>query len=193
MVFDFTHNGHYYEIYDDLKTWAEAKTSAAGKTINGVSGYLAEINSTAENTAIFNALQNNTASFTQIASDGGNARYAWIGANDNQTEGTWVWDNSGINFWTGQGQFGSAQGGNYNNWGNNTFQYEPDNFQSNQDAAAMALDNWPIGVAGQWNDIGSFNTMPYVVEYNAVPEPSQIALALGLAALLFCRCRRGSA
>ena len=62
----------------------------------------------------------------------------------------------------------------------------------------MALESWPngapfsIGNAGQWNDISGANTMPYVVEYNAVPETAQIALVFGLSSLLLClrsRCQ----
>ena len=200
MNTQFTFNDHTYQIYDDLRSWSDAQSYAASLTFGGASGYLAEINSAAENTAILNALQANDSSFTQTASDGGNARYAWIGANDNQNEGTWVWDNSGTNFWTGNGQSGSAQGGNYHNWGRNvTFNmYEPDDYLGNQDAGAIALDSWPtgapfsIGAAGQWNDLNSTNTMPYIVEYNAVPEYSQMALALGLGSLgaLFLRRHR---
>lgn len=201
MVAQFTFNSHTYQIYDDLKNWADAQTEASGRIANGATGYLAEINSAVENTAILNALLANDSSFTQTAGDGGGARYVWIGANDNQIEGTWVWDNSGTNFWTGAGQNGSSQAGNYSNWGGNALigMYEPDDFNGNQDAGAMALESWPngapfsIGSAGQWNDISGANTMPYVVEYNAVPETAQIALVFGLSSLLLClRSRRQS-
>lgn len=193
MVAQFSFNNHTYQIFDDLKSWDDARTDARGRTANGTTGYLAEINSAEEDTTILNALLDNDSSFTQTAGDGGGARYVWIGANDNQIERTWVWDNSGINFWTGAGHDGSPQDGRYSNWGGHAiFGFEPDDFGS-QDAGAIALDNWPVGNPGQWNDINGANTMPYVVEYNAVPEPTQIALGLGLSSLLLClRSRRQS-
>ncbi len=182
-ITEFTFDGHLYQVYDDLESWNDARVDAASKIYSGVSGYLAEINSAAENTAIFNALQANDSSFTQTAGDGGGARYVWIGANDSLNEGTWVWDNSGTNFWTGDGQTGSAQGGNYENWGSRDNWYEPDDYLGNQDAGAIALDDWPVGTAGEWNDIDGNNTMPYIVEFDTVPEYSQLGLVLGLGSL----------
>ncbi|MGB0344291.1 MAG: lectin-like protein [Coraliomargarita sp.] len=195
LVATFTHGGHTYEIYDDARSWSNARTDATGRSLFGQQGYLVEIGSQAENDAIFNQLLANNASFTQTASDGGGARYVWTGANDITNEGTWVWDSSGTQFWNG-GSSGNAVGGAYNNWGNGQFGSEPDNFNSNQDAAAIALDSWPsfppgaLGSAGQWNDIATSNTMPYVVEYNAVPEPAAYALLLGTAGLVFIMVRR---
>ena len=185
MIAQFAFGDHIYQVFDDAKTWTDARNDAGSRILNGVSGHLVEINSAEENTAIFNVLQANDARFTQRAGDGGDARYVWTGANDQQNEGTWVWDNSGINFWTGLGNNGSALGGNYHNWGNDNGIFEPDDFFS-QDACGIALDDWPVGFSGQWNDIDTSNTMPYIVEY--VPEPTQIALVFGLSALLIRWC-----
>ena len=199
LVATFTHGGHTYEIYNDLRNWNNARSDAQGRMLHGQQGYLVEIGSQAENDAIFSQLSTNNSSFTQTANDGGGARYVWTGANDIANEGTWVWDSSGTQFWNGD-DFGNAVGGRYNNWGNpdGFGPYEPDNFNGNQDAAAIALDGWPIaappgnelGSAGQWNDIATSNTMPYVVEYNAVPEPAAYALLLGAAGLVFIMVRR---
>lgn len=181
LVVGFDYNGKYYEIYNDSLSWNDARATAQTYTYNGMVGSLADVDSAGLNTEIHNKLQANIASFGAAAPDGGNARYAWIGANDLTTEGTWVWDQSGTNFWTGTTGTGSAQGGAYENWGSSNAG-EPDDF-NNQDAAAIAIDNWTNGVSGEWNDISVTNALAYVVQYNVVPEPSQAALLLGFAIL----------
>ena len=108
-------------------------------------------------------------------SDGGGATYLWIGANDETTEGTWLWDgnNDGENKLT----FGTATTSNnkltgwtpetdtYDNWGEiSSQQNEPDDYQGQQDYAAIALTNWPNGFAKQWNDIAGTNTIGFIIE-----------------------------
>lgn len=173
----FEYGGHTYDIYSDARTWAVAQTTVQGLDVAGSSGYLWNVNSLAENAYVFSKIQAHGASFTALAPDGGGARYLWLGASDAVVEGTWRWTADNVNFWTGQGAGGAnngvAVGGLYNNWGGTSFggALEPDDYLNNQDAAAMALDDWPLGVAGEWNDIAATNTMPYVVEYNAVAIP----------------------
>ena len=50
----------------------------------------------------------------------------------------------------------------YNNWGN-----EPDNWNQ-QDALGLSLNGWPLGVAGEWNDVDHTNTLYFVVEYSGI-------------------------
>ena len=60
--------------------------------------------------------------------------------------------------------------GSYHNWGNlQSVQNEPDDYQGQQDALAISIDGWPLGTAGQWNDINENNNLFFVVEFNAVP------------------------
>lgn len=114
---------------------------------------------------IFNALNN--ASITNsntVAPDGGGAAYVWIGGNDLTTEGNWVWDGNndgkGIQFWLGDTS-GNPVNNLYNNWGK-----EPDNYLNSQDALGLALTNWPLGSAGQWNDIDDSNKLYFVIEFD---------------------------
>ena len=67
-----TLNGHIYTLTSATMTWVQAKDNA---TALGV--YLATINTEAEGVWIWNQLE------IQV----------WIGANDRDTENTWVWDN----------------------------------------------------------------------------------------------------
>ena len=44
---------------------------------------------------------------------------------------------------------------------------EPDNW-NNQDGLAIALTNWPLGQAGQWNDVFITNRLYFIIEYPAI-------------------------
>jgi hypothetical protein len=175
-TYSFVHNGHAYALVKELKTWAKAAQCAS---LTG--GYLTEITTQAEQVAVYNAIvAGGVSSNYKPITDGGGASYVWIGGSDSITEGNWWWDgdNNGASsipqFWMGQGAAGLNNGvalnGAFNNWGgkSTTVIKEPDNFGVGQDALAMALGTWPYGVAGEWNDVSSLNTMYYVIEYNGI-------------------------
>jgi len=165
--FSFTHNGHAYDVITNAKSWSAALADAKTRTIEGTPGYLARIDDSAENSAIFNQLRDNIPArdFGSTSSfDGGDAAYVWIGANDRRVEGSWIWEDNQAQFWSGN-VTGSPVGGLYNNWGN-----EPDNFDGQQNAAAIGLTEWPLGdgflgSAGQWNDVKDSNNLYYIVEF----------------------------
>lgn len=158
-VHSFSYKGKTYEIIKENKTWVEA--SACAKKRGGI---LVEINDADEQNAIYSELvskahinNNNT-----IAQDGGGGAYVWIGANDFATEGNWVWDGNNDKkvtlFWVGD-QSGKSIDGLFNNWGD-----EPDDY-GGQDALALSLNGWPLGEAGQWNDVDLNNELYFVIEY----------------------------
>jgi hypothetical protein len=196
--FSFTHGGHSYLVVETDRTWAAAAADAITRQVAGVNGHLAIIDNAAENQAIFAQLTNVAniplAEYGNTqAPDGGNGFFVWIAAADIVTEGSWIWDGdgngTGTQFWQGTGASGSIVGGLYNNWGHNpsnpTQQQEPDNGASGlQDAGGIGLQGWPRGFAGEWNDVRADNTLYYVVEFAAVPEPSGIVL-LGLGGAWF--------
>lgn len=145
-----------YLVYKTAKSYNDA-VAAAAQVDSTNSSKLVQIDSTEENDFVYNLLTGN--GITTIAQDGGSAAYAWIGASDSATEGTWLWSD------------GSAVA--YTNWGSKDGFSEPDNFDGShlggsytgqQDAGAMALTDWPVGTAGQWNDVDGVNTLAYVVE-----------------------------
>lgn len=157
-VIEFEYNNKNYEIIKENKDWVTAANCAVSR-----GGILVEINDQAEQDEIFLQLGNaGIINANTVAPDGGGGAYVWIGGNDAQNEGVWVWDggneNVGPQFWQGDAT-GNPVGGLYNNWGN-----EPDDFGT-QDYLGLSLDGWPLGVAGEWNDITLLNELYFVVEY----------------------------
>ena len=73
-----TNAGHTYALTSTTMSWTAAKAAATA-----LGGYLATINTHAENTWLYEKFGNY----------GGTARDLWLGANDVDTDGTWIWDN----------------------------------------------------------------------------------------------------
>lgn len=176
-IYSFNYGGHSYEIVKEMKNWANAASCAIER-----GGYLVEINDQIEQNYIYSqiAAAGISTTYTQVM-DGGGTAYIWIGATDKFTEGSWKWDganaNTGTNFWNGQGAAGagggSAVGSAFVNWGGKSTGTikEPDDYGSQQDAAAIALAGWPsgttmLGVGGEWNDIDLSNAIYFIIEKN---------------------------
>lgn len=158
-IYSYTFNGNGYEIIKENLNWVDAAACAATR-----GGRLVELNSKAEQDTFFAktklaGIENSST----MAPDGGGASYIWIGGNDRAQEEKWIWDGDNIgaslHFWQG-GVLGSPVGGLFTNWGN-----EPDDFGGQQDALGFAITNWPLGVAGQWNDVNENNLLYYAIEY----------------------------
>jgi hypothetical protein len=158
-IYAFTVQGKNYEVIKQKLNWTAAAACAVTRN-----GSLAEITSQVEQDSVYYFVNQAgiTASQT-VAPDGGGASYLWLGGNDILSEGAWVWDGdnagSSIQFWQGKSN-GTAVNGAFNNWGN-----EPDDFNNNQDGLGLAITNWPLGVAGQWNDVSTANQLYFVIEY----------------------------
>ena len=73
-----TYNAHTYALTSGTMYWPAAATAAAA-----VGGYLATLNTKAENTWLYD----------KFGHYGGTARDLWIGSRDNVTEGSWYWYN----------------------------------------------------------------------------------------------------
>jgi hypothetical protein len=151
------YSGHTYRVITNALGWFEAEEAA-----EKMGGHLAKIESSKENTAVFNFLMKEAETWSSryIAPDGGAAEYVWIGASDNVTEGQWKWaDRSSLKF---------------KNWG---YGGEPDDYQE-QDAAGIGLEAWPapkggLGNAGQWNDVDVTNGLHALVEFDGIAGTSK--------------------
>lgn len=152
--------GSRHVIAKERLTWAEASARAVS-----MGAYLAEIQSP-EELALINELVR-TAKLNPVettAPDGGGGAYVWLGGNDLANEGAWIWDGnndgSGSAFWTGDSR-GQAENQAFTAWG-----LEPDDYLKNQDGLALSLNGWPLGEAGQWNDVSTENRLYFIVEYD---------------------------
>ena len=189
-IHPFTNGSSNYELVKEKKNWANAAACAVER-----GGFLVQIDSSAEQSAVYDAiLASGVSSHYNDLDDGGGVSYIWIGATDSKAEGAWLWDGTnsgfGFNFWNGQGAAGNNTGatvqGSYVNWGrtginSGSFQ-EPDNYDNSQNAAAIGLGQWPSGAPfvygnpGQWNDINTANTNYYIIEFPIAAGPPIISM-----------------
>lgn len=150
----FPENGHLYEVVnnDAPLSWDEAVILAAGRTLNGATGYLATVTTQAENDYLVE----------RLTGDG------WFGASDVTTEGDWKWvtgPETGTSFWTGN-ENGSPVESRFANWAGS----EPNDYEPGEDCAQFYSDG------SGWNDLpcdGPYLSY-YVVEYGA---PSDVPTA----------------
>ena len=174
----FEHGGHTYKLVELPATWDDATVAAKAMTLAGDPGYLARIDSAAENQAILEAVSTHLSPAqlaNSIPNDGSEAAFVWLGGSDAEREGQWTWSNNGDPFWRGDFN-GSPVGGRYTNWG-----IQPDNAGGAENALAMGLADWPepfydLGATGQWNDLEAGNRLVYVVEFDTISEPLRVAL-----------------
>jgi len=151
---------HYYEFVtsDGNVSWRQARANALTHTLNGLKGYLASVTSQTESDF--------------VASRVGPTE-AWLGGNDIETEGTWVWADAPETdpFWIAgpcvaglQGMCNLSGVDHFNFWSAD----EPNNRGANEDALQVLS-----GGSGVWNDIQADGTgiwtLPYVVEYSGGP------------------------
>jgi len=170
-------SGHYYKYVSQSSDWDSARIDADNSILFGLRGYLAEINSAAENTFI---------------SDETSANDIWIGATeDPQTasaytglsyDGTygqrWIWDGA-ISGTPPVGTGGIAQSNlalfsswapgepNNDSHGGDGFDAD-DNYYSYNPAQDCAVTNWS-GLRGYWNDLPCYYSNGYLIEFGGRP------------------------
>ena len=181
MIFEY--GGHTYKLIESPATWHEANAVAQRMSLGGKPGYLARIDSAAENDAVLNAVLGRLSEEqlkSSVPGDDSGAAFIWLGGTDQESEGQWVWSNNGDQFWSGDFN-GSPVAGRYNNWG-----VQPDNVFGSEDSLAMGLADWPdpfydLGASGQWNDLNSENNLFFVIEFESALQPIQMNLEEPLA------------
>jgi Ca2+-binding RTX toxin-like protein len=149
-----------------------ALTQASSLKLNGISGYLANINNEVENQVIFGLINQSTLKVPQFPDPSG---LFVFGASDVTTEGTWRWLDGPE----------KDQTLTYLNW--DARSGEPNNSQSNEDYIAINTDQ------GKWVDLLSTsysNTIGYLVEFD-MPSQKQF-VKVNPAATYLADTRTGS-
>ena len=169
-------NGHYYKVvnHGSSITWSAAKTAAEASTFNGLSGYLASITSSSENTFIDEKAGVN----------------AWLGGTDRDSEGCWKWSggpDDGKIFTVGNDADNTTSGGCTVDTGYTVYEkpFGAGEFgwNSNEPNDAGGEDRLHIKTDGSWNDFanGNTNVSFYVIEYGGMP--GETATTTGLTTL----------
>jgi len=134
---------HGYMFCSARKTWAQARDACAAQQM-----LLAAVESQAENQELARALAALTAESE-----------VYIGANDQASEGDWVWD-GGSAFWKGDAT-GMATAA-FVAWASSS----PDNYGNNEDCAILNPG------AANWADRSCAGTRLFVCEDASQPSPS---------------------
>ena len=100
----FEHGGHTYKLVETPATWDDARVAAEAMSLGDQPGYLARIDSAAENTALLEAALNHLSEeqiAESMANDDSGAAFIWLGGSDAAQEGRWAWVNNDEQFWAG--------------------------------------------------------------------------------------------
>jgi Lectin C-type domain/PEP-CTERM motif len=156
-------NGHSYEAFRAPSgiTWANAQADAVSR-----GGYLATMTSAAENSIAYGLISSDISYWYVTGSESWGP---WLGglqpSGSSEPSGGWTWV--------------TGEAFSYANWAG----LQPNNSSQNENRIQFSGHNAPGGAA-TWNDLNDSATTyvrAYIVEFNAVPEPSCLGLAtLGL-------------
>src|SRR5688572_15789449 len=136
-------NGRCYVVVQTARSWTEARSVCNAL---GAGWDLAAVRSPAVTTFL-----------AEIG-----AGEAWIGASDEEEEGTWLWVNERVPFWSGTGTDGNSVNGEYENWNSD----EP-NGRGNSNCARLVVpraDNSVIPDSTTWADLECFELLASVCE-----------------------------
>jgi len=141
--------GHHYEVFNVPNFFEAAVAFASSRSHGGEAGYLVTITSNLEAQFISKVMQDNK------------LQTAWLGAQDDENEGTWKWlggAEKGSPFWEGKTD-GHKVDEMFTNWRTG----EPNDVQ-NEDCAVMMSDD------GGWNDAKcDTETYSVIVEFGSGP------------------------
>jgi hypothetical protein len=154
-------SSRYYKYVSTAATWTNARTAAESTFLFGLRGYLAEINTAAENNFI--ALETTAPSIWIGATEDADTARDFGGSSYTGLAGQrWIWQGAVVApLPTGSGgaagNTGNTLTGVFSNWATN----EPNNnSKSGQDCG---LTNW--GGAGTWDDQACSVPLGYLIEF----------------------------
>ena len=137
-----TNEGHTYALTSSTMSWDSAVTAAAA-----VGGYLATLNTKAENVWLYEKFGNY----------GGTERDLWIGSLDNVTEGTWYWYN-GTTSGDGGVSDNISSGAKWPDGSNKWHTGEPNNASGFSDENCGTIRSSVSAAEWRWNDFPCDNS-----------------------------------
>ncbi len=153
---------HFYETVSSSGNWSSAKSKAALRSYFGKVGYLATMQSAAENNFIWK-IMNSAAwmgasdDFAQINDAVGSTKYA----NQSASEQKWTWV-TGPEAGTQFSNHRTKISGQYSNWNGG----EPNNSGRSEHVGQFYSSN-----GGRWNDLNIASSLSnYLVEYGGMPN-----------------------
>jgi hypothetical protein len=153
---------HFYETISSSGNWSSAKSKAALRSYYGKVGYLATMQSAAENNFIWK-IMNSAAwmgasdDFAQINAAVGSTKYA----NQSASEQKWTWV-TGPEAGTQFSNHRTKISGQYSNWNGG----EPNNSGRSEHVGQFYSSN-----GGRWNDLNISGSLSnYLVEYGGMPN-----------------------
>ena len=153
---------HFYETISSSGNWSSAKSKAALRSYYGKVGYLATMQSAAENNFIWK-IMNSAAwmgasdDFAQINDAVGSTKYA----NQSASEQKWTWV-TGPEAGTQFSNHRTKISGQYSNWNGG----EPNNSGRSEHVGQFYSSN-----GGRWNDLNIASSLSnYLVEYGGMPN-----------------------
>jgi uncharacterized repeat protein (TIGR02543 family) len=152
-------SGHYYKFVSTPASWENARDAAERLILFGQRGYLAEVNTAAEN----NFIGTETTALN-----------VWIGASDRITEGTWIWEGATSTYPrpVGSGTSSRGRNGNFASWASGEPNDHP--WFSSVIREDCAVTNWS-GARGMWNDWPCPIAQSYLVEFGGRPDETSTA------------------
>ena len=165
-------SGHYYRFMSTARTWLDARTVAEASYLYGLRGYLAEINTAAENNYI--AKETSAKNIWIGAREDDTTTASWRTTSYNGSPGQrWIW-NGAIQtpLPIGTGLIAQGTPAAFSSWSAN----EPNN--DTKPGADCAVTNW--GTNGLWNDLPCRNGYSFLIEFGGRPNEISTASAATL-------------
>jgi uncharacterized repeat protein (TIGR02543 family) len=172
-------SSHYYRFVSTPRPWADARTAAEATRLFGLQGYLAEINTEAENAFIAKETSANNIWIGAREDDTTTATYR--GSSYSGSAGQrWIWNGAVQNpLPVGTGLIAQGAPAAYSSW-SPTSGGEPNN--DLKPGADCAVTNW--GTKGLWNDLPCRNGYSYLIEFGGRPNETSTASAATLTATI---------
>ena len=162
-------SGHYYEYVSTPTSWTDARAAAEAKYLYGLRGYLAEINTRAENDFVGN--ETSARNIWIGATEEANTASTFSGGSYNGSAGQqWIWQGAAQSpLPTGTGLLAQSPSAAFSSWAGG----EPNNDVAR--GADCAVTNW--GGLGFWNDLPCSSANGYLIEFGGRPDETFTAAA----------------